>query len=621
MKALLLNSGMGTRMGVLTSDQPKCMTEVYGKETIIGRQLAQLLDAGVKEAVITVGAHENILREYVMGLNLPISISFVRNEIYSETNYIYSIYCAREELHDDIVMMHGDLVFERAALNKILSCPQSCMAVSSTVPLPEKDFKAVIENDRILKVGIEFFEQALAAQPLYKLNREDWEIWLESITEFCESGEPAKRKCYAENAFNVVSDRCLIHPLDMKDMLCREVDTPEDLAVVSKLVENLTQKKTSHEIFFIEDRYDEFDKYVRDNGVKKLLFVCGKAVEYHLLYQHICEMEKQLGIKVIRFSDFSPNPKYESVCKGVDLFNSKECDSILALGGGSTMDVAKCIKLFATMDHSKSYLDQSIEENSIPFMAIPTTAGTGSEVTRYAVIYHDGKKQSVTHESCIPKAVFYDPSFLKTVSFYNRKATMLDALCHSIESYWSVNSTDKSKAYAREAIGMILENIDSYIANEDSGNIAMQKASMLAGQAINITQTTAGHAMCYMLTGIFGIAHGHAAALCVAGLWPYMIRHVDDCIDKRGKEYLVSTLEELASFMGCSSAMEGAEKFDGILKKLELEKIDQASKDSALDKHAVITKLLDGVNPDRLVNHPVKLTGDTMEELYNDILG
>ena len=118
MKALLLNSGMGTRMGVLTSDQPKCMTEIYGRETIIGRQLAQLLDAGIKEAVITVGAHENVLKEYVMGLNLPISISFVRNEIYSETNYIYSIYCAREELHDDIVMMHGDLVFEKAALDK-----------------------------------------------------------------------------------------------------------------------------------------------------------------------------------------------------------------------------------------------------------------------------------------------------------------------------------------------------------------------------------------------------------------------------------------------------------------------------------------------------------------------
>ncbi|WP_242830716.1 iron-containing alcohol dehydrogenase [Butyrivibrio fibrisolvens] len=621
MKALLLNSGMGTRMGVLTSDQPKCMTEIYGRETIIGRQLAQLLDAGIKEAVITVGAHENVLKEYVMGLNLPISISFVRNEIYSETNYIYSIYCAREELHDDIVMMHGDLVFEKAALDKILLCPQSCMAVSSTVQLPEKDFKAVIENDRISKVGIEFFEQALAAQPLYKLNREDWEIWLESITEFCESGELAKRKCYAENAFNVVSNRCLIYPLDMKDMLCREVDTPEDLAVVSKLVENLTQKKTSHEVFFIDKRYDELDEYVQDKGIKSLMFVCGKAVEYHPLYQHICEMESLLGIKVVRFSDFSPNPKYESVCKGVDIFNSKECDSVLALGGGSTMDVAKCIKMFAIMDHNKSYLDQNIEDNGIPLIAIPTTAGTGSEVTRYAVIYHNGKKQSVTHESCIPHAVFYDPSFLKTVSPYNRKATMLDALCHSVESYWSVKSTDKSKVYAREAMGMILENFDSYIANEDSGNITMQKASQLAGQAINITQTTAGHAMCYKLTGIFGIAHGHAAALCVDRLWSYMIEHLNDCIDKRGREYLISTLEELASFMGCNSAMEGAEKFDGILKKLELEKIDPASQDGAADKQAIIAELLDGVNPDRLVNHPVKLTREAMEEIYNDILG
>ena len=285
------------------------------------------------------------------------------------------------------------------------------------------------------------------------------------------------------------------------------------------------------------------------------------------------------------------------------------------------MDVAKCIKVFVTMDHSKNYLDQNIEENNIPLIAIPTTAGTGSEVTKYAVIYRDEKKQSVTHESCIPRAVFYDPSFLKTVSPYNRKATMLDALCHSIESYWSVNSTDKSKAYAREAIGMILENFDFYIANEERGNISMQKASQLAGQAINITQTTAGHAMCYMLTGIFGIAHGHAAALCVARLWPYMIGHVEDCIDKRGKEYLASTLEELASIMGCNSPMEGAEIFTGIIRKLELEKINTTSREEMTDKQAVIARLLDGVNPDRLLNHPVKLTRHAMEEIYIDILG
>ncbi|WP_242952741.1 iron-containing alcohol dehydrogenase [Butyrivibrio fibrisolvens] len=621
MKALLLNSGMGTRMGALTVDQPKCMTEVYGGKTIIERQLIQLLNAGVKEVVITVGAHEEVLKDYVTGLNLPISICFICNEIYSETNYIYSIYCAREKLHDDIVMMHGDLVFDKAVLEKMLSYSKSCMTVSSTEPLPEKDFKAVIENDRISKIGIEFFEQAVAAQPLYKLNRDDWEIWLESIADFCESGEQSKRKCYAENAFNDVSDRCHIYPLDIKDMLCKEIDTPNDLSVVTKLVKKLDQENDSQDIFFIEQRYDDLDKYMCDNSVKRLMFVCGTAVMYHPLYQYICEMESRLGIKVIRFSDFSPNPNYESVCKAVDLFKDEKCDSVLALGGGSTMDVAKCIKLFATMDRCKCYLDQNVEENNILLLAIPTTAGTGSEVTRYAVIYHNGKKQSVVHDSCIPKAVFYDPSFLKTVSPYNRKATLLDAFCHSIESYWSVKSTNKSKAYAREAIGIILDNIEPYIANENSGNIAMQKASQLAGRAINITQTTAGHALCYMLTSKFGLAHGHAAALCVAWLWPNMIEHVNDCVDKRGEEYLVATLEELAVFMGENSAMAGAEKFRNLLKMLKLEKIDLTRKIEATDKKNIIEELLDGVNSERLVNYPVKLTRATMKKLYNDILG
>lgn len=233
MRALILNSGMGSRMGVLTKEHPKCMTEISGKETILSRQLRLLLDTGIKEIVITTGMFDTVLVEYCESLGLPLHYTFVNNPRYKETNYIYSIYCARQELDDDLILMHGDLVFDPEVLKKVIHYPDSCMAVSSTLPLPEKDFKAVIKDGKVHKVGIEFFDDAMEAQALYHLKKEDWRLWLEKIMAFCESGNT---KVYAENALNELDGAANIFAMDVRDLLCAEIDNPEDLkAVQSKL--------------------------------------------------------------------------------------------------------------------------------------------------------------------------------------------------------------------------------------------------------------------------------------------------------------------------------------------------------------------------------------------------
>lgn len=240
MKALILNSGVGRRMGALTSEHPKCMTEIAPGETILSRQLKLLCRCGINDAVITTGLFDNVLRDYCASLDLPLNISFVRNPDYADTNYIYSICCAESKLRDDdIVLMHGDLVFEESVLARVLASPVSCMTVSSSLSLPEKDFKAVIDGKRIKKVGIEFFDSALAAQPLYKLLKKDWLLWLDKICEFCADGQ---RKCYAENAFNTISDECEVYTMDFTDKLCAEIDTPEDLAVVSEQLANAHER-------------------------------------------------------------------------------------------------------------------------------------------------------------------------------------------------------------------------------------------------------------------------------------------------------------------------------------------------------------------------------------------
>ena len=759
MKALILNSGLGHRMGVLTSEHPKCMTEVSSTETILSRQLRLLESCGVTEVVMTTGYFDTILVDYCHSLGLPMDFTFVNNPLYAETNYIYSIYCAREYLDDDIVLMHGDLVFECSVLEDILACPTSCMKVSSTIPLPEKDFKAVIKDGYVQKVGINFFDDAMEAQALYKLKCEDWKLWLDKIIEFCENGN---RKCYAENALNELNGACNIAAFDVKDRLCSEIDNPEDLAAVSarlKEVENRSvymslstnvihgghisiikkaaklgkltvgvlsdevvssykcapivprserkalvasiagvyrvvdqdtlsyadnirkykpdivvhgdnwvtgyQKPIREEVIKLlaeyggklvefpysadakyksientfsgeitdqenrdlelnvwrsvegiitaENNYEKLDKWIVATGAKAILLVCGPSINGMPIKRYLDTVESRLGVRIVIFSDFTPNPLYDSVVEGVSVFNREKCQAIIAIGGGSAIDVAKCIKLFSNMDPDKNFLKQEIKANDIPFLAAPTTAGTGSEATRFAVIYYNGSKQSVNHESIIPKTVLMDSSLLNTLPLYQRKCTMFDALCHSIESIWSVNSTDESKAYASEAIHLILDNLDGYMENDNVANLGMMNAAYKAGKAINISQTTAGHAMCYKLTSLYGLAHGHAAMLCVRALFPWMLENLDKCIDPRGKDYLASVMDNIAEAFGFPEPKLVCAYLDELYKRLNM------STPSANEAEYML--LTSSVNVDRLKNHPIALDRDTIDSLYHKILG
>ena len=361
--------------------------------------------------------------------------------------------------------------------------------------------------------------------------------------------------------------------------------------------------------------YKGFDDWIKESGCKKILMVCDGSIWYQKEFNAHLEKVEKLGVEMIGFRDFQPNPLYENVQAGVKLFREENCDAIIAVGGGSAMDVAKCIKLYSSIpgDGANGYwLTAMPVENTIPFLAMPTTAGTGSEATRYAVIYYDGKKQSVTSEGFIPGTVLMDPNTLITLPLYQKKATMCDALCHAIESYWSVNSTKESKEYSKETIELVMANMDGYLANTEEGRRNMLLAANIAGKAINITQTTAGHAMCYKITSLFNSAHGHAAILCDRILFPWMIENTDKCIDPRGEQYLKSVLCEIAYALGCETPEQGAEKLGSIFEKLELEV--PAATDAQFEE------LKTSVNPVRLKNHPIVLDADTIDLLYHTIL-
>ena len=344
---------------------------------------------------------------------------------------------------------------------------------------------------------------------------------------------------------------------------------------------------------------------------KKVLLVCDASFPYLNIKSDV----ENIGVSYVKFDQFTPNPLYEDVCKGVELFNSEQCDTILAVGGGSSIDVAKCIKLYCKMSKDRLYLEQEYKDTAVKLIAIPTTAGTGSESTRYAVIYYEGKKQSVTHNSIIPNIAILEPKVLKTLPLYQKKCTMLDALCQGIESWWSVNSTDESKQYSKIAVETIIKWWKEYIfENTDESAKNIMEAANYAGRAICITQTTAPHAFSYKITSLYKLPHGHAVAICLPEIWQYMNENIDKCIDSRGQDYLEQVFWNISLSLGYDYPMAAIKGFYNMLTYMDIQSPVSANREED------IIVLSTSVNPIRLKNNPILLSEVAIRKLYKSVI-
>lgn len=347
----------------------------------------------------------------------------------------------------------------------------------------------------------------------------------------------------------------------------------------------------------------EIGGIVHKMSCRKFLLVCGGSFRR----LPIADYFDTLDIPHVIFSDFTPNPQYDEVCRGVEMYRANGCDAVVAVGGGSAMDVAKCIKLYAPMPDDVCYLEQPYADSGIPLIALPTTAGTGSESTRFAVIYHNGEKQSVHHDSILPDYAVLDPAVLYTLPTYQKKCTMMDALGQAIESYWSVAATIESRALAAQAIRGIMGYWREYIFGDDAtATLEILRASNLAGQAIHITTTTAPHAMSYKLTTMYGLPHGHSVALCLPRVWEYMLTCADDA--------LLSVLDEIAACMGVQTSNDAVSLLDDMMQEMSL------GCPVAQQREEEIIRLVAGVNVERLGNHPVPLSADVLRHLYDQIV-
>ena len=367
------------------------------------------------------------------------------------------------------------------------------------------------------------------------------------------------------------------------------------------------------------------------NGISHLSGIleriqCGKlflVVDSSYPFLNIRESIEALPVaEKVMFSGFTPNPLYEQVCKGVELFKTTSCDAILAVGGGSAIDVAKCIKLAVLAEEGDKALIPplvsqllSIEGSRIPLIAIPTTAGTGSESTHNAVMYYEDAKQTITNDGVLPDYAVLEPSVLKTLPLYQKKCTMMDALCQGIESWWSVNSTEESRKYSKQAVELIMDNWQKYIfENDDRAAAQVMLAANYGGRAINIAQTTAAHAMSYKVSSLYGLPHGHAVAICLPKIWDYMVAHMDRVVDARGELYLQRTFSEIASALGANHVEAAIRRFSGILSALGL--FCPVSENKEHDRDF----LTNAVNPVRLKNNPVELSLSAIKGLYASII-
>ena len=354
----------------------------------------------------------------------------------------------------------------------------------------------------------------------------------------------------------------------------------------------------------VEKDYRNIQSLLQDAGVKRPFIVCTKSAHRLFIGEYLRSIDN-----AVWFDAFSPNPQYDDIAAGVELFCQNDCDGIVSVGGGSAIDVAKCIKLYCKMPKDAFYLDEPLTDTGVFHLTVPTTAGSGSDATRFAVIYYQGEKQSIAHDSILPDAVILEPRFLGTLPLYQKKATMLDALCQAIESIWSVSANDQSVKFAEQAVALILANWRGYVKGDAATYQSIMLASYLAGRAINITKTTAPHAMSYKLTTLFGIAHGHAVALSLQGVWAYMAVHADEAADPVA---LKRAFSKLIHLFGTRTIDQAAEQFAALYRMLQL-----PTPEVTPDQLDII---VNSVNRDRLKNHPIPLSAEALETIYRAVL-
>ncbi len=353
----------------------------------------------------------------------------------------------------------------------------------------------------------------------------------------------------------------------------------------------------------------EIDKVIGHHKVSKVLLVTGKDSFSS------CGAQDQLidiisAYDITFFNDFEINPKYKDAIKGAKLAQQNSIELIIAIGGGSVIDMAKLIKaLYGNHNSAKEIIQGAlpISNNSIPLIAIPTTAGSGSESTHFAVVYVSKDKYSLADLSLLPSSTILDGALTLSASRYQKACNVLDAVSQSIESAWAVNATIESQKYSFEALDLCIKYSQKYVNSDNPIEYCqpMIEASNLAGKAINISKTTAAHAWSYALSSKYNIPHGHAVWLTLPKIFEI---HNSTKINN-----LEKTMTKLRKILLINSGNDIQEYFNTFLKSLGIKKKNITDFNFSIAERV---KLSQSVNEERMSNNPVVFSQKDIKEIF-----
>lgn len=337
---------------------------------------------------------------------------------------------------------------------------------------------------------------------------------------------------------------------------------------------------------------------------QKVFLISGKASFNSLVNKKII-LDALKGKDVCQYTDFDVNPNSEDIIKGTGILTGFSPDVILAVGGGSVIDTAK---LLSVMPADRNSIIESIQngivnsDRKIPLVVIPTTAGSGSESTHFAVVYIGNEKFSLADKRLLPDFALIDP--VSTYSMPSRLTaiTAMDALSQAVESFWAVGGTDESRAYAAESIQLNLKAYKQVVLAPDApSREVMMRAAYLAGKAINISKTTAPHAFSYYLTKKFNIPHGQAVGMLLPIFMYYNATH--DKVKGDVNQHKIR-MQELQKLFGATSINQAVEK---VREMLVLGGINLTFNDFGMNTPTHFEDFMSNVNYERLGNNPVEV--------------
>jgi len=320
-------------------------------------------------------------------------------------------------------------------------------------------------------------------------------------------------------------------------------------------------------------------------------------------------MSKSKGMIADVFSDIEPNPTVTSVDTCAAEIRRSKADFVVAMGGGSAMDAAKAAAVIATTEDSITKYHKTgvaLPDVGLPIIALPTTSGTGSEVTPVSVLTNEkqGFKAPILGRRLYPVVAIIDPELTYTVPPKVVAQAGLDVLCHAVEGYMSVKHQPICDALAIQAARLVFENIEAAVQKNESAQDNMALASVMAGLAFGQPKTGAPHACSYVLTNRYGIPHGEACALTL----DYFVE-VAATKEQERLDFFANQVGLEDTFAMTARIRELKESF-GLLTNL---------KKLGLDEKGITLLVKDSQHPNML-NSPVEITEDILYKLYRGLV-